>query len=98
MTIKILNLYAGIGGNRKLWDGDGFAQKQNHAQNEEFLHNFHEYCAFKNRVDFLKNRFKYFLWVVKNPATKALSLCKGKSDNFLNVLSSNMEVYQYQIY
>ena len=22
MTIKILNLYAGIGGNRKLWDGD----------------------------------------------------------------------------
>lgn len=22
MTIKILNLYAGIGGNRKLWNGD----------------------------------------------------------------------------
>ena len=22
MTIKILNLYAGIGGNRKFWDGD----------------------------------------------------------------------------
>lgn len=88
MTIKILNLYAGIGGNRKLWDGDievtavesepQIAQvyKDHFPQDNVIIGDAHEY---------LKEHFKEFDFIWSSPPCTTHStmakLC-GRSNDF----------------
>lgn len=70
MTIKILNLYAGIGGNRKLWDGDieVTAIEDNEAI-AEIYHNFfpNDFVMIADAHEYLLHNYMNFDFIWSSP-------------------------------
>ncbi len=98
MTIKILNLYAGIGGNRKLWDGDievtaiendrliATVYAKNFPDDHVLVEDAHEYL--------LKNFHKFdFIWSSPPcPTHSDIRRCKVGKGN--KAVYPDMNLYQ----
>jgi len=101
MTIKILNLYAGIGGNRKLWDGDieVTAVELNSSIAKVYQDFFpNDKVIVGDAHQYLLDHFKEFDFIWSSPVCKTHS----KTNMFLNsqgcVRYPDMNLYQEIIF
>jgi DNA (cytosine-5)-methyltransferase 1 len=104
MVIKVLNLYAGIGGNRKLWDNVQVTAIENNEQVAEIYKKLNRTNTFKHKypdmklyqeIIFLQNFFKGN-WVVENvqPYYEPLikPYCAGRHCFWSNKYISNLDL------
>lgn len=99
MTIKILNLYAGIGGNRKLWDGD--IEVTAIENNEEVAKIYQEFFPNDKVIvtdahKFLLEHYKEFDFIWSSPPCPTHSkLRKGLSMNAgAKAVYPDMQLYE----
>ena len=82
MTLKILNLYAGIGGNRKLWTGDiEVTAVENNPEIAKIYQDFfpNDKVVVADAHQFLLEHFKEFDFIWSSPPCQSHSGC----NNFL---------------
>ena len=78
MTLKILNLYAGIGGNRKLWDGDiEVTAVENNKEIAEVYKKFFpkDKVVIADAHQYLLNHYKEFDFIWSSPPCQSHSVC-----------------------
>jgi len=83
MTIKILNLYAGIGGNRKLWDGDiEVTAVENNKKIAKIYQDFfpNDKVIITDAHEFLLKHYKEFDFIWSSPPCPTHSI----TNHFLN--------------
>lgn len=101
MTLKILNLYAGIGGNRKLWDGDiEVTAVENVPEIAKIYQDFfpQDKVVIADAHQYLLEHYKEFDFIWSSPPCPTHSVC----NNFLNaqgvIRYPDMELWQEIIF
>lgn len=97
MTLKILNLYAGIGGNRKLWDGD---IEVTAVENNESIALVYSYFFPKDKViigdahEYLLKHFEEFDFIWSSPPCPTHSRVRKATTHQNKPLYPSMILYE----
>jgi len=102
MIIKILNLYAGIGGNRKLWGGVGNIKVTAVELNPEIAKIYQDFFPQDKVIvadahQYLLEHFKEFDFIWSSPPCPThskLALCYGNNINCTKLRFPDMKLYE----